>query len=65
MIYYVSDMIQRTQGKFATNAVKDKYVKGIPNDLLKHTRAMLTALDAAVAIKDLRFPQSNHGVAFD
>ena len=64
MIYYVSDMIQSTQGKFAANAVKGKYAEGFPNDLVTRARAMLTALDAAVAIEDLRFPLGNHGFAF-
>ena len=64
MIQYVSDMIKSTQGRFAANAVKGKYAKGFPNDLVKVTRAMLTALDAAAAINDLRFPPSNHSFAF-
>ena len=34
--------------------------KGFPSDLIKRTTAMLTALDAAVAIEDLRFPPGNH-----
>ena len=56
MIYYVSDMIQSTQGKSAANAVKGKYAKGFPDDLAERARAMPTALDAAaVATEDLRF----------
>jgi len=34
--------------------------KGFPSDLVKRTKAMLTALDAAVALEDLRFPPGNH-----
>ena len=34
--------------------------KGFPSDLVKRTKAMLTALDAAVVLKDLRFPPGNH-----
>nr|WP_199285715.1 type II toxin-antitoxin system RelE/ParE family toxin [Hellea balneolensis] len=34
--------------------------KGFPSDLVKRTRAMLTALDAAVELEDLRFPPGNH-----
>ena len=34
--------------------------KGFPSDLVKRTTAMLTALDAAVVLEDLRFPHSNH-----
>ena len=55
MIYYVSDMIQSTQGKFAANAVRGKYAKGFPDDLVTHARAMPAAVDAAVDKEDLRF----------
>ena len=34
--------------------------KGFPSDLVKRTTAMLTALDAALALEDLRFPPGNH-----
>ena len=34
--------------------------KGFPSDLVKRTKAMLTALDAAVVLEDLRFPPGNH-----
>ncbi len=53
-------MIQSTKGKLATNAVQSKYGKGFPSNLVKRTRAMLTALDAAVVVEDLRFPPGNH-----
>jgi proteic killer suppression protein len=53
-------MIQSTKGKRAANAVQGKYGKGFPSDLVKRSRAMLTALDAAVVVEDLRFPPSNH-----
>ena len=53
-------MIQSASGKFAANAVKGKYAKGFPNDLVTCARAMPTALDAAVAMEDLRFPPVNH-----
>ena len=33
--------------------------KGFPSDLVKRTKTMLTALDAAVALEDLRFPPGN------
>lgn len=52
-------MIQSTRGKLAANALKGKYAKGFLGDLVKRTRAMLTALDAAVILEDLRFPPSN------
>ena len=34
--------------------------KGFPSDLVKRTTAMLTALDAAIVLEDLRFPPGNH-----
>ncbi len=34
--------------------------KGFPADLVKRTNAMLTALNAATAVEDLRFPPGNH-----
>jgi len=52
-------MIQSAKGKLATNALQGKYGKGFPADLVKRTRAILTALDAAVAVEDLRFPPGN------
>lgn len=53
-------MIQSTKGKLAANAVNGKFGKGFPGDLVKRTRAMLTALDAAVVAEDLRFPPGNN-----
>lgn len=52
-------MILSTKGKLAANAVEDIYGKGFPADLVKRTRAMLSALDAAVVLDDLRFPPGN------
>ena len=53
-------MIQSTHGKFAADAVTGHYGKGFPSDLVKRTRAMLSALHAASVIEDLRFPPGNH-----
>jgi proteic killer suppression protein len=53
-------MIISTNGKAAANAVEGVYGKGFPSDLVKRTKAMLTALDAAAALEDLRFPPGNH-----
>ncbi|MFT6121348.1 MAG: proteic killer suppression protein [Yoonia sp.] len=53
-------MIQNTKGKLAASAVLGKYGEGFPGDLVKRTRAMLTALDAAVVLEDLRFAPGNH-----
>ena len=48
------------EGKRATNAVQGKYGKKFPGDLVKRTRAMFTALNAAVVVEDLRFSPGNH-----
>ena len=56
----MSAMIQSTKGKLADNAVKGNFGKGFPSVLVKRTRAMLTALDAAAQVEDLRFPPGNH-----
>ena len=53
-------MIVSTRGKRAAGAVQGRFGKGFPADLVKRTRAMLSALDAAVQIDDLRFPPGNH-----
>ena len=53
-------MIASTRGKRAAAAVRDRYGKGFPSDLVKRTRAMLSAMDAAVVLDDLRFPPGNH-----
>jgi len=53
-------MIQSTKGKWATQALLGKYGTGFPSDLVKRTRAMLTALNAAAEIEDLRFPPGTH-----
>ncbi len=52
-------MIVSTKGRLAAGAVRDHYGKGFPNDLVRRTRAILTAMDAAVVLDDLRFPQGN------
>lgn len=53
-------MIQSAKGKLAVNALAGKFSKGFPSDLVKRTRAMLTAMDAAANLEDLRFPPGNH-----
>ncbi len=53
-------MIVSTRGKLAAGAVLDRFGKGFPTDLVKRTRAMLSAMDAAAALEDLRFPPGNH-----
>ena len=53
-------MIVSTRGRLAAGAVRDRFGKDFPTDLVKRTRAMLSAMDAASAIEDLRFPPGNH-----
>lgn len=53
-------MIVGTRGKLAAEAVQGRFGKGFPADLVKRSRTMLSALDAAVVIEDLRFPPGNH-----
>ena len=53
-------MIVGTKGKRATDAVRDRYGKGFPSDLVMRTRAVLSAMDAAMVLEDLRFPPGNH-----
>jgi toxin HigB-1 len=52
-------MIVETKGKLAANAVADRFGKGFPADLVRRTRALLSALDAAEVLEDLRFPPGN------
>ena len=52
-------MIVSTKGKLATEALKGRYGKGFPADLVKRTRAMLSAMEAATVLEDLRFPPGN------
>lgn len=53
-------MVVGTKGKLAAEAVRNRFGKVFPADLVKRTRAMLSALDAAVVVEDLRFPPGNH-----
>jgi proteic killer suppression protein len=53
-------MIVSVKGKLATAAAKNHDGKGFPSVLVKRTRAMLSALDAAIELNDLRFPPGNH-----
>ncbi len=54
------NMIVSTRGKIAAAAVQGRFGKGFPADIVKRTRAMLSALDAAVVLEDLRFPPGNY-----
>ena len=53
-------MIVNVKGKLAASAVQGVFGKGFPQIIVRRTQAILTALDAANEINDLRFPPSNH-----
>ena len=53
-------MILSSKGKRAAQALKGEYGKWFPPDLIRRTRAMLSALEAATELEDLRFPPGNH-----
>src|SRR6056297_680697 len=48
------------QGRTRCQRFKRQVRQRLPGDLVKRTRAMLSALDAAVVVEDLRFPPGNH-----
>lgn len=54
------DMIISIRGKLTEQALSGRFGKGFPADLVRRTRAMLSALDAAIVLEDLRFPPGNH-----
>jgi toxin HigB-1 len=56
----VQQTIINLKGKFAEHAASSRYEKGFPTELIGRTRAMLSALDAAVVLDDLRFPPGNN-----
>lgn len=53
-------MIISVRGKLAEQALSGRFGKRFPADLVRRTRAMLSALDAAAVLEDLRFPPGNH-----
>ncbi len=59
-VIHIIPMTISIKGKLAASAVSDRYGKGFPANLVKRTRAMLSALNAATVIEDLRFPPGNH-----
>ena len=52
-------MIVSVKGRLAQEAVRGRYGKGFPADLVRRTRALLAALDAAVELDDLCFSPGN------
>lgn len=56
----MNSMIISVRGKLAEQALSGRFGKRFPADLVRRTRAMLSALDAAAVLEDLRFPPGNH-----
>jgi proteic killer suppression protein len=52
-------MIQSVKGRLARDAVNGRFGKGFPADLVKRTRVLLSALQAAAVLDDLRVPPGN------
>jgi proteic killer suppression protein len=52
-------MIQSWKGKHVEQVFKGENPKGFPADLLAVTRRRLQAIDAAIAVEDLRTPPGN------
>ena len=52
-------MIQGFKNKRTEKIAGGQTPKRFPADLLRRTRALLTALNAAVELEDLRFPPGN------
>ncbi|MEM9472082.1 MAG: type II toxin-antitoxin system RelE/ParE family toxin [Pseudomonadota bacterium] len=53
-------MIKSYKNKRARLLAENRVPKGYPEDLVIRSRAMLTALNAAAELEDLRFPPGNH-----
>jgi proteic killer suppression protein len=52
-------MIVSTKGKLAQKAIGGDFRKGFPPILVQRIRAMLSAMDAATSLEDLKFPPGN------
>jgi proteic killer suppression protein len=52
-------MIVSIRGRLAAQAMEGRFGKGFPADLVKRTRAVMSALNAAFELDDLRFPPGN------
>jgi proteic killer suppression protein len=53
-------MIVGVRDKRTAEAIAGRFGKGFPSDLVKRTRILLTALQAATGLEDLRTPVGNH-----
>lgn len=52
-------MIQSTKGKLIQHVVEGRAGKGFPADIFDRATDLLTAIDAAAVVEDLRFPPGN------
>lgn len=52
-------MIQSTKGKLIKHVIAGRPGKGFPAGVFESASDMLTAIDAAVVLEDLRFPPGN------
>ncbi len=52
-------MIQSTRGKLIRSILDGKPRKGFPGAIHRRAKALLSALDAAAELDDLRFPPGN------
>ncbi|WP_374369314.1 type II toxin-antitoxin system RelE/ParE family toxin [Dongia sp.] len=53
-------MIVSARDKRTADAIAGKFGKGFPSDLVKRTRILLTVLQAATILDDLKTPSGNH-----
>ncbi|MCY4060496.1 MAG: type II toxin-antitoxin system RelE/ParE family toxin [Gammaproteobacteria bacterium] len=53
-------MIQGFANRRARALAAGRTPRGFPPDLVRRARAMLTAMNAATRLQDLRFPPGNH-----
>ena len=58
MIHFGCDCRHKRQTRGGCG--RDRYGKGFPGDLVKRSRVMLSAMDAAVVLEDPRSPPGNH-----
>lgn len=52
-------MIQSTKGKPIQSVLAGRPKKGFPTDIFERALDLLTAIDAAIVLDDLRFPPGN------
>lgn len=52
-------MIQSTKGKLIQHVINGRPGKGFPTGIFEQATDLLTAIDAAAVVDDLRFPPGN------